>query len=891
MKIWNKFVAIVLVMVTTAGMLLQTSASSLPGDISGDGKITVFDAQLLAEHRAGRRTLNDVQLDAARGLSVRDLINHIFRPTSLDAIDTNGDGIREIYTAEGLQSLHTWPADAFILMDDLDLEGQEWTPVAGFCGSLNGNGKTISNFMIRTCVADSVSSGVYNQAFFGDTTKDAAISDLHLQDVTVAAAGDTTAISFFVGCHRGQLNGCTVTGTIIDTRQTYPSDMYTGIMAGKLLDGNIIGGTSVSFTDEYGRKTTTNLCADVAVLLENKAVNVDSANPGKVGLAGYAPSGYTVSGKWKDSSNSTRLLSQTLQDRRHKVVDYMNAMATVEWIPVTDLHYTAANGTDQIILAGQVHVGLPYNNHNGSYERFLSSMATQNENGVWTAKADLESCGWDSSLTTKHYIRPYTSPSAPLGAGIQKTKITPAEVISIDSCGFLYYATNEVDYYYGTNDKSEYIHIIGNSANQYCMQLYDVSGATPVPVTSPVENKLYKLAAKDADGVIWFFNGKSNIINGVNSLITTKALEDAADVYVEVIPGGYRVCQDEQGAWSETGFYLTMGNACNTSVSWAWMQVSNISVSDNGTYRGGFNPRNAQGMIPTDTNRTKYGMYPVGNWEATAVNNNGKFVSAKWDPSKAAYSCTGQVYTPQILNDNGIDTIYEAYAQTRMGDALACYVAHWTTGNPGPGGHVRMVVADTVVIRNADGIIDGKASYLLETEQGVGFTRGATKSTWAYAKNYSFYEISGKPSAVPVALSTKTYLPVTIRALQEEYLPEVKVHEILKTQAGEIIPPISPTEGLIYAEHSINSVTLTIVSDDGAVKYQHEAFTGVSADSAVFGAVNNRLYMADLHAKAFYEAADKLLTTGNTYTFHVDVLLSTGETVRLVNSRTFVYSS
>lgn len=894
--------ALVMAVVLTVGAMLSASAANTVSDVDGDGKITAFDAQLIAESNAGRRQLSEQQLASIKGVSVRNILSFLRGEFDIDVGDTDSDGVLEIYTVKGLQQLHEQPDASYILMRNLDLGGEDWTPVTGFSGSLDGNDKIISNFTINTSVADTVSANVYNQAFFGDTLADSVVSDLHFENVTVNAAENTTAMGTFIGCQRGALTGCTVTGIIVDTREEYPVNMYTGVFTGRMLygyDATITGGTAISFTDEYGRKTTENLCANVAVLIENDTVNLGSAQPGKIGLAGYAPTTYTVSGTWVDTSNSTSLLSQTLQERRQKVVDYMNAMATVEWTPTETLYYTAANGTDQTIVAGKVHVGLPYNFHNGSYERFMTQMATQDENGVWTANSDLTSCGFDSSVNVKYYIRPYTNANAYMGAGIQRTSLDEYDpVMAIDDNGFLYLSEDGTNYYYGSDANSEYIHILGNSVNDQCMRLYDVSGSAPVAVTKPVVGTVYKLGTVDPNGKLWYFNGKSNTINGVNCLITTSVLADAMDVFLETAEGGYYLRFNEAGIWTDTGFYLTMGNACNTSVHWAWRQVSSVFIRDGARnsafgYEGGFDPTGSQGMMPTDYNRENRGIYPIGDWEATTVNESGMIVSAEWDPSKAAYSCVDQVYTPQVLNDNGIDTMYEAFAQSRKGDALTCYVAHWTTGNPGPGGHVRMITGDPVIIRDAYGVIDGNASYLLETEQGVGFNRSNHDfpSTWAYAELHSLYDIIGKPTSMPTALSTKTYLPVTIRALQEDYQPEAFLSEIRNSQVDGAIPALSPTEGLMYSSHSINSVTLKVLNGSGTVLYQHEAFTGISADTNVSSSNHNRVYMADLHAEAFNENAPSVLREGRTYYCTIEVLLSTGETVTLVQNRSFRYTA
>ena len=46
-------------------------------ELSGDGKITVFDAQILAEAKAGRRELTDEQWKALDDLTPADILDYI----------------------------------------------------------------------------------------------------------------------------------------------------------------------------------------------------------------------------------------------------------------------------------------------------------------------------------------------------------------------------------------------------------------------------------------------------------------------------------------------------------------------------------------------------------------------------------------------------------------------------------------------------------------------------------------------------------------------------------------------------------------------------------------------------------------------------------------------
>lgn len=748
-----RLLALILVLAITAGSLLSAGAANYVSDVNGDGKITVFDAQMIAESNAGKRTLSDTQKAAANGISIQDIMNYVLGDNKIDAGDTDGNGVFEIYSVEGLQVLRDQPAGSYILMNDLDLGGADWMPVQNFSGVLNGNGKTLSNFTINHSAADSKGSAIFNQGFFGDTAHDAVISDLHLNNVTLNAAADANSIGFFAGTLRGHLTGCTVVGTLNDTRETYSSDVYTGIMAGRL-DTNsncsIVGGTSLSYADELGKYTTEKLCANVKLFLANKDVNKLDNTYNKVGLAGYAPTSCTVTGQFVDTTYSSSLLSETIQARQKKVVDYMNAMGTVKWTPAEDWTYTAANGTDQTYKAGTVYTGLPYNGHNGSLERFLSVMGSQDENGVYTSVTGL-------------------------GA----------------NCGYL--PTGEVD-------------------------------ANGNPISD----------------------------------------------------------------WTDYGFYQIMGNDCSGAVNWAWMQVSNVLVEDvpsHGTpYKGGVYVVTTSLMIPNDANRIAKGIYQVGSWETSFTNDAGKWVSAEFDATKAAYQCTTETYSPEVLISNGLDTILEAYAQTHKADGVVCYVSRWSN-KVANGGHARLVAADPVVIRNADGSIDPNASYMLLTEQGVGFTEDST-SRWNIEKKHTFTKLAGDANENTATTATKTYLPITIRALRED---KIRDTYIVCEPANSIINPVS---GSVYSYHHINSVTVTVTNAAGKVFYNHEAFTGISNNYNIYRGRNHHVQMADLHAETFYEAAAANgMVDGKAYYFTVDVLLSTGELIHLIPKKAFTYTA
>lgn len=76
-KIGRRALAIAVVVVMLAGMGLTVFATMKAGDVNGDGKITVFDAQMIAESNAGLRELTPEQAERAETFSVRDLIHTI----------------------------------------------------------------------------------------------------------------------------------------------------------------------------------------------------------------------------------------------------------------------------------------------------------------------------------------------------------------------------------------------------------------------------------------------------------------------------------------------------------------------------------------------------------------------------------------------------------------------------------------------------------------------------------------------------------------------------------------------------------------------------------------------------------------------------------------------
>lgn len=374
--------ALVLSLIMTA--VVGASAVNYTGDLNGDGKITAFDAQLLSEADADRRDLTDMQKEALGKSTFAEIIDFLLGRKTENVGKEFFYGKVAIYTAEDLQSMHENLTAEYLLMTNLDMGGATWTPVAGFAGKFEGNGYTISNLTITN--NESMDLG-----FFADTSADSVINGLALRNVTVNAGGNNQFIGMVAGTSRGTLTDVTVTGTINDSRTAIPngtdtasSTIHTGVLVGRTVEnsGTHTGGTTVTVTDDTGTHSVSGLCADAKLYIQK-----DSETVNHNGLYGDRFSGTDVTGQWRDSTNNVSNATPTMQARQQQVVDYMNAMGTVQWTTAETLTYNAPGVHHQVFKPGTTYTGLPYNGRNGSLERFLSCMDVVD--GKYVAKLGL----------------------------------------------------------------------------------------------------------------------------------------------------------------------------------------------------------------------------------------------------------------------------------------------------------------------------------------------------------------------------------------------------------------------------------------------------------------------------------------------------------------------
>ena len=138
-----------------------------------------------------------------------------------------------IYTRAELDAIRNNPGGSYILMNDIDLSGENWTPIPEFWGTLDGNGHSIDNMTINN---QNQGSGYYDIAFIKNikqqSTK-AEIKNIKFKNINVyskayyvaglIAGMDGRAMLNLtnVGIESGTITGCGRVGSFISTAKSY----------------------------------------------------------------------------------------------------------------------------------------------------------------------------------------------------------------------------------------------------------------------------------------------------------------------------------------------------------------------------------------------------------------------------------------------------------------------------------------------------------------------------------------------------------------------------------------------------------------------------------------------------------------------------------------------
>lgn len=307
---------------------------------------------------------------------------------------------------------------------------------------------------------------------------------------------------------------------------------------------------------------------------------------------------------------------------------------------------------------------------------------------------------------------------------------------------------------------------------------------------------------------------------------------DTDDIHLGVIYGGlpyvgvasgnvYRLAEyaDENGVVDLTEAEKNpklFGNQCSQASTWGWSRVVN-SADFSWTYL----------MVQ------QKGFLRVGPY--TYSDNLVRFGGGVSPTTNA------------IANENGPDVMFRSYAEMKMGDGLVAY---------GEAGHAMMVYRDPVVVLDANGKIDGAASYAEIIDQYGSWVESTTEDGVTYThKNYIGRKMSFSQ------LLQEGYLPFTFA----EFLGTDPIEETLcqYSYAGETVNMQQLMAATITANYDISDVFVRLKDGDKIIL------------SNVYRAETTGIRSANIYksisSKEWSEYADK------GYTVEISVQLSTGE--------------
>ena len=293
----------------------------------------------------------------------------------------------------------------------------------------------------------------------------------------------------------------------------------------------------------------------------------------------------------------------------------------------------------------------------------------------------------------------------------------------------------------------------------------------------------------------------------------------------------------------------TLGNTCAGSLMWAW---STVCDSLTGKFVN-------TSMVPV------YGCIPVGSYTCPAFG----YMDEYYDYP-----------TEKICQENGLQVMFESYAQIRMADAVTSTIPE----------HTMMATVDAVVVRNADGTIDGEQSYIMVQDQAAG--TGTTASTfYEYTgEDGNIYHYTGRTGPIELKctflwLWEKGYIPVTTAEFlgQEPYArAEVTFSAETCGSAEEMYG------GTLTSNYPMCMLKLIATDENGKETVLHTVYfdrkdVEGSAPGMMDGKARNYKFSGD---RMLIDSALQKLEAG-TYTVTAEATASTGD---VFNPVTFTYT-
>jgi hypothetical protein len=163
-----------------------------------------------------------------------DYANRIITRLAIGDIDANQGKaqLQALAAASGVVS------NDFILMNDIDLSGQEWGVIDNFAGSFDGNLHKISGIEIN--------SRTSNSGLFGTIEEEGSVKNLNLDEVTISAESGAYEIGSLAGANFGDVNNVHSSNIDIYVEGDLGSSPIYEFRNGNNAIGGLVGGNSGS---------------------------------------------------------------------------------------------------------------------------------------------------------------------------------------------------------------------------------------------------------------------------------------------------------------------------------------------------------------------------------------------------------------------------------------------------------------------------------------------------------------------------------------------------------------------------------------------------------------------------------------------------------------------
>ena len=192
-------------------------------------------------------------------------------------------------------------------------------------------------------------------------------------------------------------------------------------------------------------------------------------------------------------------------------------------------------------------------------------------------------------------------------------------------------------------------------------------------------------------------------------------------------------------------------------------------------------------------------------WTYDICEKNGFLSVGPYTYDKSVSSITPAYNTVMICEANGKDTMFESYAQMQLADGFL----QMTTA-----GHVVMSSCDPVVVRNADGSINGEESYVTVIDQTAKWTEATNEQGDAF-----LMEANVDAKWTFDFLWEKHYIPFTFAEFLGTHPIEDTVCEF--SYKGETITKEDLFESFVTCNYGLVDTYIIVKNPEGQQVYKH----------------------------------------------------------------------